>query len=68
MERKSELLYGVAEKPPVVVCFWSAAQLLMLVATNFIYPVLLLRSTGASAAIITSTVSVSFCLLASVAF
>jgi NCS2 family nucleobase:cation symporter-2 len=63
MSRPSNLIYGVSDKPPVAVCILSATQLLTVVAPIMIYPILVMRETGATDQAIAEMLSLSFLAL-----
>src|SRR3954471_10790083 len=63
MARPSNLIYGVADKPPATVCLLGACQLLTVVAPIMIYPILVMRETGATDQEITQMISLSFLAL-----
>jgi xanthine permease XanP len=63
MTRPTNLIYGVDERPPALICLISAAQMLTILAPILIYPTLVMRASGASEAAIAQTVSISFLAL-----
>lgn len=63
MTRPSYLIYGAADKPPVSVCLLSACQLLTVVAPLMIYPILVMRETGAGDQAVAQMISLSFLIL-----
>jgi len=63
MSRPSNLIYGVADKPSAAICLCSAAQLAVLVGPPMIYPIFVMRETGATDASIAHMISLSFLAL-----
>ena len=63
MSRPSNLIYGASDQPPAVVCLLAAAQLLTVVAPIMIYPILVMRETGATDQAIAEMISLSFLAL-----
>lgn len=61
--RPSNLIYGVADKPPAVTCLCSAAQLAVLVAPQMIYPIIVMRAGGADDHAVAQVISLSFLAL-----
>lgn len=60
MAVSTNLIYGVSDKPPVLVCLLNAAQHITLMATTLIYPILILRAGGSSEGAIVDTVGLCF--------
>lgn len=58
--RPINLLYSVDEKPPALVCLVNAAQQLTIITPFLIYPILVMRSVGASEDVVAHVVSLSF--------
>ncbi len=45
MADTANLIYGVSDRPPAIVCLLNAAQHITLIATTLkVYPILILRS------------------------
>jgi len=63
MLRPSNLIYGAADKPPAMVCLLSAGQLMAVVAPIMIYPIIVMRETGADDQAITQLICLSFVAL-----
>ncbi|MBV8837776.1 MAG: purine/pyrimidine permease [Alphaproteobacteria bacterium] len=63
MLRPSNLVYGVADKPPSAICLGSAVQLAVLVAPPLIYPIIVMREAGADDHAIAQVISLSFLAL-----
>jgi xanthine permease XanP len=60
MADTANLIYGVSDRPPAIVCLLNAAQHITLIATTLVYPILILRSGGAGDDAIVQTVGLSF--------
>ena len=63
MSRPSNLIYGASDQPPAVVCLLAAAQLPTVVAPIMIYPILVMRETGATDQAVAEMISLSFLAL-----
>ena len=59
----TNLLYGVSDRPPALVCLLNAAQHVMIMAPTLVYPILVMRAGGASEAAVVQVVSLSFVAL-----
>jgi NCS2 family nucleobase:cation symporter-2 len=63
MASPTNLLYGVSDRPPAVVCLLNAAQHVTVMAPTLVYPILVMRAGGASEDAIIQVVSLSFVAL-----
>ena len=63
MTRPSNLIYGVADKPPKLVCLISGVQHVAILAPILIVPILVMRAAGGSMEATTQLVSVSMIAL-----
>ena len=63
MSRPSNLIYGVADQPSAAICLCSAAQLAVLIGPPMIYPIFVMRETGATDAAIAHMISLSLLAL-----
>ncbi len=61
--RPTNLLYGVSDRPPAVVCLLNAAQHVTIMAPTLVYPILVMRAGGASESAVVQVVSLSFVAL-----
>ncbi|HSE00309.1 MAG TPA: solute carrier family 23 protein [Burkholderiales bacterium] len=64
MRKPPGIVYGVDERPPLVIVGLSGAQHVGLMSINLIYPVLIAREAGVSPEMVTQVVSLSMLVLA----
>ncbi len=61
--QKDSLHYGLAEKPPVIVCALQASQHIAIMAPALVYPILVLQAAGAGVSDLVNGLSLSFIAL-----
>jgi NCS2 family nucleobase:cation symporter-2 len=63
MKKPPNLIYGVEEKPPLLVTAFNGAQHVALIAINFVYPLVIFRAAGTPIALVGDMLSVGILVL-----